>query len=353
MSTRDEVTTILNRLRGLLGDGTPVTAPLPSTVPADIQARLDALPDGLGKLIQAYIGERKSQAEIAEELSKIDPSLTPVVDESGTNVLEARNDIDNIEQNYADRRDQLAPIEGTPLGQVAVLQSKIDAVGNGAESVRAQTNPAELRRAIVDRLAQRYYQQAKAAMSGAGGSLMGSGGGGSPGGAPGGGSPGGGGGGMRGSPLSSLAQSLAPALSQNQDQRDARGREIPRLAQSAGGSAAGRKMAEKALTALGAPYVWGAEGPNTFDCSGLVQWATADTTGHVLPRTTYDQVNLGVRINPADARPGDLVFSRFFSKGPEHVQIALGPDKVVHAPQSGDVVKISPMPNNVIVKRIL
>jgi cell wall-associated NlpC family hydrolase len=103
----------------------------------------------------------------------------------------------------------------------------------------------------------------------------------------------------------------------------------------AGGSEAGRRMAQKALTALGTPYAWGgggSGGPTNggFDCSGLVQWATAQSTGVQLPRTTYDLIRLGTRINPTDAQPGDLVFSDFSGRGPQHVQIALGAGKVVH-----------------------
>ena len=116
-------------------------------------------------------------------------------------------------------------------------------------------------------------------------------------------------------------------------------------------------MAEKALSARGTPYVWGggnANGPTGggFDCSGLVQWSAAQTSGQVLPRVTYDLINLGTRINPADAQPGDLVFSEFSGRGPEHVQIALGGGQVVHAPQTGDVVRVAAMPRNVVVKRI-
>jgi cell wall-associated NlpC family hydrolase len=89
-----------------------------------------------------------------------------------------------------------------------------------------------------------------------------------------------------------------------------------------------------------------------FDRSGLVQWATAQTTGQVVPRTTYDLIKMGTRVNPADAQPGDLVFSEFSGRGPEHVQIALGGGKVVHAPQTGDVVRIAAIPQTAIVKRI-
>lgn len=359
MSTGDDITQILDQLRGLLGEGTPVTAPLPSQVPAQIQQRLDALPRGLGSFIDKLIADRKSQAEISAALAQLDPSLVPVVDQSGTHVTAARGQLDDTQRTYSDRRDQLAPVEGTPMGQLGVLQAKVDAVGNGADAVRGQLPPAELRRVLVDRLAQRYYEQAKAAMQGAGGGMPGGGGTPGGGGMPGGGTPGGGGGGSPLSALSSPAASLASAFKPS-SARDGSGgdqQEAAGLPAGGGGSEAGRRMAEKALSARGTPYVWGggnANGPSGggFDCSGLVVWATAQTSGHVLPRQTYDLVNLGTRINPADAQPGDLVFSEFSGRGPEHVQIALGGGRVVHAPQSGDVVRVAAMPRNVVVKRI-
>lgn len=166
MSHGDEVTAILDQLRGLLGEGTPVTAPLPSTIPAEIQTRLDKLPNGLGEAIEAAIASRKSQAEITAELAQVDPSLVPVIDQSAANVTAGRNNIDRTKQDYADRRNALAPVERTPAGQMAVLATKVAAVTGGADSLRAQLPPAELRRVLVDELANRYYQQAKAAAQG-------------------------------------------------------------------------------------------------------------------------------------------------------------------------------------------
>lgn len=203
MSTGDEVTSILDQLRGLLGEGTPVTAPLPSTIPADIQRRLDTLPNGLGKVIERFTESRKSQAEITAELAKVDPSLVPVVDQSAANVAAGRRDIDSTKQDYADRRNALAPVERTPAGQMAVLATKVAAVANGADALRAQLPAAELRRALVDELANRYYQAAKAAAQGMPMAAAGS--------------PAGAAGGLgnsagRGSPLSALSSlSSAPA----------------------------------------------------------------------------------------------------------------------------------------------
>lgn len=196
--TRDEITAILNQLRGLLGEGTPVTAPLPSTIPADVEQRLQTLPNGLGDFIHTMVQSRKSQAQISAELAKVDPSLVPVVDESATNVTAGRDDIDNTTNQYVNRDDALAPVENTPMGAMASLQNKADALAGGTSAVRTQMPPAEMRRVLVDQLAQKYYQQAKAAASG-----MGSGGG--MGGGSGGSSGGGSGGGGGGNPLSALS----------------------------------------------------------------------------------------------------------------------------------------------------
>lgn len=89
-----------------------------------------------------------------------------------------------------------------------------------------------------------------------------------------------------------------------------------------------------ALAQLGKPYVLGATGPDTFDCSGLTQQAMK-AAGISISRTTYTQINDGEPVI-GDPQRGDLVFP-----DAGHVVIALGGDQCVHAPQSGDVVKIS------------
>ncbi|RCG31466.1 NlpC/P60 family protein [Sphaerisporangium album] len=104
-----------------------------------------------------------------------------------------------------------------------------------------------------------------------------------------------------------------------------------------------------ALTAavgkLGRPYVWGAEGPDTFDCSGLVQWAFAQA-GVRMPRVTHQQWVTGPQIPLAQAQPGDLLFWRSDPTNPgyiSHVAIYWGDGKMLQAPRTGDVVKISPV----------
>jgi cell wall-associated NlpC family hydrolase len=102
-----------------------------------------------------------------------------------------------------------------------------------------------------------------------------------------------------------------------------------------------------ALSRLGRPYVWGATGPDRFDCSGLVQWAYAQAGVH-LDRTTYQQINDGVPVPRSHIRPGDLVFPHA-----GHVQLAIGNNLVVEAPYSGASVRISRLGDNVQIRRPL
>jgi cell wall-associated NlpC family hydrolase len=90
---------------------------------------------------------------------------------------------------------------------------------------------------------------------------------------------------------------------------------------------------------IGKPYVWGATGPDSYDCSGLVQaaWAAA---GVALPRTTYDQINAGHRVSTADLQPGDLVF---YYAGVSHVGMYVGNGEIIHAPHPGASVEYAPV----------
>jgi cell wall-associated NlpC family hydrolase len=114
----------------------------------------------------------------------------------------------------------------------------------------------------------------------------------------------------------------------------------------------GGVAATAALNKQGTPYVWGAKGPDRFDCSGLTQWAWAQA-GVRLGPDTYSQVTEGAPVAPGDVRAGDLIFPKdsFDSRGPGHVQLAISPTQVVHAPQTGDVVRIAPMPSAYVARR--
>lgn len=102
------------------------------------------------------------------------------------------------------------------------------------------------------------------------------------------------------------------------------------------------KIISTAKSKLGCAYVWGATGPNTFDCSGLVQWVYKQN-GISLPRTTNDYKKyLGSKneVSWSEAQPGDLVWRI------GHIGIYLGNNEYIHAPEPGDVVKISSSANS-------
>ncbi|MFJ1734874.1 NlpC/P60 family protein [Streptomyces sp. NPDC088254] len=94
-----------------------------------------------------------------------------------------------------------------------------------------------------------------------------------------------------------------------------------------------------AYSKLGSPYVWGATGPNAFDCSGLVL-ASYRSAGVALPRTTYAQIDAGRRVSRSELRPGDLVF---FYSGITHVGIYVGDGKMIHAPNPSAPVRVAPL----------
>jgi len=119
------------------------------------------------------------------------------------------------------------------------------------------------------------------------------------------------------------------------------------------GTGTALRAVQYAETKLGCPYVWGATGPRTYDCSGLVMDAYAHM-GVGLPRMTYDMIRVGTPVDRADVRAGDLVFSDFSGRGPEHVQLAVSSTKVIEAPTPGGHVQYSGFPHGrVVVKRIV
>ena len=97
--------------------------------------------------------------------------------------------------------------------------------------------------------------------------------------------------------------------------------------------------AEKAIAfaraQIGKPYVWGATGPDSYDCSGLTQ-AAWKAAGVDIPRVTYDQVNAGTTVPLSSAQPGDLVF---FYDDVTHVGIYIGNGMMIHAPKPGAYVR--------------
>jgi len=108
---------------------------------------------------------------------------------------------------------------------------------------------------------------------------------------------------------------------------------------SATGSGKGSSMVNIAKQYLGTPYVWGGTSTKGFDCSGLMQYV-AKQMGVNLSRTTYTQIKEGTAVDKNYLQPGDLVFFGT-SNNPHHVGMYVGNGQYLHAPKTGDVVKIS------------
>ena len=94
---------------------------------------------------------------------------------------------------------------------------------------------------------------------------------------------------------------------------------------------------------LGKPYVWGAEGPNSFDCSGLIYYVYKNAAGITLPRTSSAQYSAGVAVSRSNLKAGDLIFSSTDGTGNiTHVAIYVGDGQMIHAPRTGkNVEKVS------------
>ncbi|MBW8764698.1 MAG: C40 family peptidase [Geodermatophilales bacterium] len=121
-------------------------------------------------------------------------------------------------------------------------------------------------------------------------------------------------------PLPALAGTVAPA---------------PAYAHASGSAA--QAAVNTALAQLGDRYAWAGAGPNSFDCSGLTQFAY-QAAGISLPHSSRAQSTMGAPVSRGALQPGDLVF---FYSPVSHVGIYIGNGQIVHAPSAGDVVKIT------------
>lgn len=115
------------------------------------------------------------------------------------------------------------------------------------------------------------------------------------------------------------------------------------------GSASGNAIVSYAYQFIGTPYVYGATGPNSFDCSGFTSYVYRNAAGIDITRTTYSQIGVGTPVSYGDLQPGDLVFTY----GADHVGIYVGGGQYIHAPQPGDSVKVSPVTSFYAARRVL
>lgn len=108
-------------------------------------------------------------------------------------------------------------------------------------------------------------------------------------------------------------------------------------------SGATKHMLKTALAQQGKPYVWGATGPNAFDCSGLIVYAWKQAGHRVTVRTSQEMHRVSTPVKPGQERPGDLLFSQWDKQegapGAAHVLIVVKPGKAVEAPRTGTPVR--------------
>ena len=107
------------------------------------------------------------------------------------------------------------------------------------------------------------------------------------------------------------------------------------------GSGAGEIAVQAALTRVGDPYVWGAGGPNAFDCSGLVMWSFQQA-GIFLPHSSYAQAAGGEPVAPDDMQPGDVIT---YYNDASHVGMYVGGGMMIHASTFGVPVAVVPVDN--------
>jgi cell wall-associated NlpC family hydrolase len=140
--------------------------------------------------------------------------------------------------------------------------------------------------------------------------------------------------------LSAQEQASVTALGHHEDRasRDERTAEVPPVSGPVvANSQAAQIAVDTAMAQRGKPYLWAAGGPGSFDCSGLVQYAYA-AAGIGLPHSSRMQAGMGRSVSRDQLQPGDLV--AFYSPI-SHIGIYIGNGQMVHAPSSGDVVKVS------------
>ncbi|WP_371790758.1 NlpC/P60 family protein [Streptomyces sp. NBC_01471] len=113
----------------------------------------------------------------------------------------------------------------------------------------------------------------------------------------------------------------------------------------ASASSQGTRAVAYALAQVGKPYLWGAEGPRSFDCSGLT-WRAWAHAGRTIPRTSQEQWRRLPRVPLRSLRPGDLIV---YFPGATHVALYIGGGKVVQAPRPGATVRVSPIAANPIL----
>ena len=141
--------------------------------------------------------------------------------------------------------------------------------------------------------------------------------------------------------LNTLTAEERDKLAEDQERADRASSDRADLGDEASASQRAAAALEAAKGKIGSPYVWGATGPSSFDCSGLTSWAFKQS-GVSLPRTSEQQATQGTQLGKGDLTPGDLVF---FYDDLHHVGIYAGNGQMVHAPKPGANVRFESIEN--------
>jgi hypothetical protein len=332
----DATADALGGARDMYGQAAPASG-LPSTsglqsLKTDLRASVDTVPAtwrGTGG--EGYKQAGGNGITALDNVIGADSRVGPQVVTASNESRDGRSGMTNVVSDTRAGVNAIAPSTDTPAGKT-VLVNHLEGQLDRAKALLTKSEQRNIALANVIRSAGGGYS---------GGRGMG------------GGMPMGG---MGGSPMSALSglPGMLSGLggSGSRGQNAALGR--TRLAGGLGlPTAAAARAVAYAKSKLGAPYVWGAEGPNAFDCSGLTQAAYAEA-GVRIPRTTYDLVNAGQAVNRNDIQEGDLILCNWSAPGtPEHVMMAVSPTMAIEAPTPGQSVKFSPIPSGHIeVRRV-
>ncbi|EHM28526.1 NLP/P60 family secreted protein [Streptomyces sp. W007] len=138
--------------------------------------------------------------------------------------------------------------------------------------------------------------------------------------------------------LNTLTQAERAKMQKDEQRASRAASDRVELGNEAPASGRGAAALAAAATQIGKPYVSGGSGPNSYDCSGLTQWAFAQA-GVSITRTTFTQHNDGTKIGRSQLKPGDLVFFNNLA----HVGFYAGNNQILHAPKPGTVVRYESM----------
>ena len=282
-----------------------------------------------------YVQAAGNHVTALDSVIGADEGTAPGLDGSADQSRQGRNGMNTVVEDTRNGVAALAPSTDTPAGK----QQLVTHLQGQLQRAKTLLQVSEQRNAAMAQMIR------NASMGYRGGGAMGGGMPGMGGGMPTAMMPGGGAGAMGFPNLAALG------LTRNEAALGA----LPGSQTAGPGGPSAHDAVRAALSKLGRPYVWGAKGPNAFDCSGLVHWSYAQA-GVTLGSNTYALINQGAPVAPGSVEEGDLIFPKSAfgeggNPGPGHVMLAVSPTQCIEAQQSGVPVKISPMPSAFVARR--